>query len=362
MLVRRFYRLVRTPQEPRVALSPALSLHTTLIRLVDFVDLVGTDEQQEYSASTSGIDGSGGVASIVGDLFITTQVDEEDGVASAYAYTPVGVIERRAVYLGSHLGCVLLPTPSITKDRPEWFTNFVVPWLRRVGVRGAYLHPDVDDAHAAIIKQQLSDWRVLRHQLSAFHDDGSSSSSNNDANEELDEQQRHREQQQQQKEQAQHRYEFDALNRGTKLHDAMLHTDDALSGSGSGSGGVAEWPTGDTINGTLADAALRRIKSVQRLEQLVARDFERDNLRAVVALYRGQIVAERYSTADGISSSTRLHGGRMSSIVLNALLAIRVRQGAVDSSLATEGVAIEWLNDSRRKVTVRDLFRYLSIA
>lgn len=82
------------------------------------------------------------------------------------------------------------------------------------------------------------------------------------------------------------------------------------------------------------------------------------NVKAVVVVRDGRIVAERY--ASGYGSRTELLSYSVAKSITNALLGILVRQGRV--SVDQQVRAPEWsnLDDPRRKITLEDLLRMRS--
>ena len=80
--------------------------------------------------------------------------------------------------------------------------------------------------------------------------------------------------------------------------------------------------------------------------------------RAVVVVYNGRIIAERY--AAGFSHDTPLIGWSMTKSVMNALVGILVRQGKV--SLQDNALVPEWCEpgDPRRRITLDQLLRMTS--
>jgi CubicO group peptidase (beta-lactamase class C family) len=80
--------------------------------------------------------------------------------------------------------------------------------------------------------------------------------------------------------------------------------------------------------------------------------------RAVVVLYKGRLVGERY--ADGFTKDTPLPGWSMTKSVVNALAGILVEEGKV--SLSDPAAISEWQgpNDPRRKITLGQLLRMSS--
>lgn len=80
--------------------------------------------------------------------------------------------------------------------------------------------------------------------------------------------------------------------------------------------------------------------------------------RAVLVLYQGQLIAERY--AHNISKDTPLQGWSMTKSVINALVGILVKQGKLSISQAAP--IEEWSkpNDPRSKITLDHLLRMSS--
>jgi CubicO group peptidase (beta-lactamase class C family) len=119
------------------------------------------------------------------------------------------------------------------------------------------------------------------------------------------------------------------------------------------------WPLGDQLHGSFP----KEMDSL-KLESAVRNAFtEKDTIlpvrtRAVVVLYKGQLIAERY--ADGFTADTKLAGWSMTKSVTSALIGILVKQG----KLAVEGPAPvpEWQHvyDPRHAITIRNLLQQRS--
>ena len=79
--------------------------------------------------------------------------------------------------------------------------------------------------------------------------------------------------------------------------------------------------------------------------------------RAVVVVYNGRIIAERY--APGFSHNTALMGWSMAKSVMNALVGILVREGKL--SLQDSALVPEWRepNDPRRNITLDHLLQVI---
>jgi CubicO group peptidase (beta-lactamase class C family) len=117
------------------------------------------------------------------------------------------------------------------------------------------------------------------------------------------------------------------------------------------------WPTGDLISGTRIPEEL----NIDKLKTALDKEFADTDpvkprrTRAVVVVYKGQIVAERY--AEGFSRETRMHGWSMTKSITSALVGILVGQGkiSVDSPTPID----EWQEpgDKRANKTIGHLLR-----
>lgn len=115
------------------------------------------------------------------------------------------------------------------------------------------------------------------------------------------------------------------------------------------------WPIGDAPGDTTPPPGLDRPKLDAALDW--AFDDSKHPIpvrtRAVIILYDGKIVAERY--APGITPSTRLLGWSMSKSITSALVGILVGQGKLD--ILKPAPVPEWQapNDPRGKITLENL-------
>ena len=81
--------------------------------------------------------------------------------------------------------------------------------------------------------------------------------------------------------------------------------------------------------------------------------------RAVVVLYKGQLIAEHY--ADGFSSKTRLAGWSMTKTVTDALTGILVKQGKLNIEYTCTGTGVARLpHDPRHAITIENLLQQRS--
>ncbi len=117
------------------------------------------------------------------------------------------------------------------------------------------------------------------------------------------------------------------------------------------------WPTGDNFAGGNFPGDINE----DALDRALDKVFQENNpekpkgTRAVVVLYRGKIVAERY--AEGFTKDTPLTGWSMTKSVTNALTGILVQLNLI--SLDDHALVPEWseLGDPRREITLDHLMR-----
>src|SRR5450432_942275 len=119
------------------------------------------------------------------------------------------------------------------------------------------------------------------------------------------------------------------------------------------------WPLGGKITGSFPSA----IDSVKLQSAIVSVFEEEDTIlpvrtRAVIVLYNGQLIAERY--ADGFTANTKLTGWSMTKSVTGALIGILVKQGKL--SVEAPAAVPEWrnANDPRRSISLTNLLQQRS--
>lgn len=120
----------------------------------------------------------------------------------------------------------------------------------------------------------------------------------------------------------------------------------------------AIWPEGDMVS----DKSSLKV-DMGKMEKALDRAFEETpegprRTRAVVVVYNGRIVAERY--APGISKDTPLIGWSMTKSVTNALVGILVKQNKL--SLTDDALMPQWKmeDDPRKAITLDQLMRMSS--
>ncbi|RYY26373.1 MAG: class C beta-lactamase-related serine hydrolase [Chitinophagaceae bacterium] len=123
------------------------------------------------------------------------------------------------------------------------------------------------------------------------------------------------------------------------------------------------WPMGDKIVNTYPDCvdsiavgnAVARAFNAEE-SRAGTRDSSRVNLtRALVILYDGQVIAEKYAT--GYSASTRLTGWSMAKSVVGALMGILVKQKQI--KIDEPAPVQQWKDpsDPRHHITIRHLLQ-----
>ena len=122
----------------------------------------------------------------------------------------------------------------------------------------------------------------------------------------------------------------------------------------------APWPMGGDTSQAAPVAGIDRKQLDRTLDWAFSEPNKEHPLRtrAVIILYDGQIVAERY--APGITKDTRLLGWSMTKSVTSALIGILVREGKLD--IYKPAPISEWNtpNDPRGKITIDQLLRMSS--
>lgn len=112
------------------------------------------------------------------------------------------------------------------------------------------------------------------------------------------------------------------------------------------------WPYSNTLPDTLPSSI-----DMAKLKTAFANHFKEDSLetvngvkrntRAILMLYKGQIVMEQY--ADGFDKDSRLIGWSMTKSIVNAMIGVLVKQGKININ---DPMPIkEWQNDERKNIT-----------
>lgn len=112
------------------------------------------------------------------------------------------------------------------------------------------------------------------------------------------------------------------------------------------------WPYGDKLPDTLPSAI-----DTALLRQAFSKQFTPDDqTRALLVVYNGQIVAEKYAV--GVNMYTPLQGWSISKSITAALTGILVKQGKLD--LNASKLLPQWLHTDKAVITLRELLQQTS--
>ncbi|MEJ0057533.1 MAG: serine hydrolase, partial [Bacteroidota bacterium] len=114
------------------------------------------------------------------------------------------------------------------------------------------------------------------------------------------------------------------------------------------------WPMGNILPDTVLPGV-----NYEAVKQVIDSAFIDTNLEkpkntlAVLAIYNGQIIGERY--AEGFNVNSTLMGWSMTKSLTNALLGTLVKDGKL--SIDQPAPVAEWQNDERKEITIRNLMQ-----
>jgi len=120
------------------------------------------------------------------------------------------------------------------------------------------------------------------------------------------------------------------------------------------------WPAGEKVDLDLIPSEVNREKLSQVLDEAFKEPGQdsRRNTHAIVVVYKGRIIAEKY--APNISGSTPLLGWSMTKSWINALVGVLVKDGKLDIMQPAPIKAWKGKADPRRKITLDQLLRMSS--
>ena len=118
------------------------------------------------------------------------------------------------------------------------------------------------------------------------------------------------------------------------------------------------WPIGDLVK----DTVYPEIDTL-KMKSAIEGAFDKPSLyekrtAAVVVLYKGELIAEKYDKALGITPDTRLWGWSMTKSIMNAMAGVLTKQGKLDVN-AVAPVPL-WQKDRRRDITINNLMHMSS--
>ncbi|OPX37265.1 MAG: hypothetical protein B1H11_06120 [Desulfobacteraceae bacterium 4484_190.1] len=120
------------------------------------------------------------------------------------------------------------------------------------------------------------------------------------------------------------------------------------------------WPEGERVNpeGVLSKKALKKLHKIVEMAFMEPDTGPVRRTRAIVIVYRGRIVAERY--APGFHKDTPMPGWSLTGAMTNALAGILVRQGRLSTDQCNLLARWRRTGDLRSKITVDNLMRMSS--
>jgi CubicO group peptidase (beta-lactamase class C family) len=116
-----------------------------------------------------------------------------------------------------------------------------------------------------------------------------------------------------------------------------------------------DWPLGDRIGQQKIVSGMKSDSIAQAVEHAF-RDIDPENpifTHAIVVLYDGQIIAEKY--AEGFDKNSPMMGWSMTKSITNALIGILVKDGKLKVDEPAQ--VPEWANDIRKKITLNNLLQ-----
>jgi len=118
------------------------------------------------------------------------------------------------------------------------------------------------------------------------------------------------------------------------------------------------WPNGDLVKDTVYPE-IDTLKMKSAIEAAFDKPavYEK-RTAAVVVIYKGELVAEKYDKPLGITPDTRLWGWSMTKSVMNAMAGVLTKQGKLDVNAVAP--VPEWQKDRRRDITISNLMHMSS--
>ena len=118
------------------------------------------------------------------------------------------------------------------------------------------------------------------------------------------------------------------------------------------------WPNGDLIK----DTVFSEIDTV-KMKSAIDAAFDKPptyekRTAAVVVLYKGELVAEKYDKVMGITPDTRIWGWSMTKSIINAMAGVLTKQGKLDVNAVAP--VPQWQKDRRRDITINNLMHMSS--
>jgi len=118
------------------------------------------------------------------------------------------------------------------------------------------------------------------------------------------------------------------------------------------------WPNGDLVKDTVF-SEIDTVKMKFAIDAAFDKPSEYEKrTAAVVVLYKGELVAEKYDKALGITPETRIWGWSMTKSIINAMAGVLTKQGKLDVNAVAP--VQQWQKDLRRDITISNLMHMSS--
>ncbi|MEO6456242.1 MAG: serine hydrolase [Ginsengibacter sp.] len=119
------------------------------------------------------------------------------------------------------------------------------------------------------------------------------------------------------------------------------------------------WPNGDKIIDSIS-STLNKDKLRAAVDKIFTEPYpdKKQRTRAVVILYNGQLVAEKY--APGFNKNTKMYGWSMGKSVTGALIGILVKQGKLNVDQPAPVPEWNYEKDQRHAITLKNLLQQTS--
>ena len=118
------------------------------------------------------------------------------------------------------------------------------------------------------------------------------------------------------------------------------------------------WPDGDHMKDTIYPE-IDTIKLKSAVDAAFDNSSEyKKRTAAVIVIYKGELIAEKYNKELGITPDTRMWGWSMTKSIMNAMAGVLSKQHKLDVKAVAP--VPQWLNDRRRDITINDLMHMSS--
>ena len=139
-----------------------------------------------------------------------------------------------------------------------------------------------------------------------------------------------------------------------RSEDAVQNQEPAMPGQLSYNADTVAWPAGDVVSDSLNKGVnYDGIRAAVEDAFTESNPEKPKNTLAVIVVYDGQIVGERY--AEGVNNHSLLMGWSMTKSLTNGLIGLLVKEGKL--SLEAPAPIPEWQSDDRKDITLNNLLQ-----